>query len=62
VCSKPKPLADADVYAKNTLNDHDRVKVQPNDTASLVDGRLTVKLPPVSWTAIALGSMSSATR
>jgi alpha-L-arabinofuranosidase len=27
----------------------------PNKTAKLADGVLTVELPPVSWTAIALG-------
>jgi alpha-L-arabinofuranosidase len=48
-------LADADVYAKNTLTDQNRVTPAPNTTAKLADGVLTVELPPVSWTAVALG-------
>jgi alpha-L-arabinofuranosidase len=48
-------LADADVYAKNTLTEQNRVTPAPNKTAKLADGVLTVELPPVSWTAIALG-------
>jgi alpha-N-arabinofuranosidase len=48
-------LADDDVYAKNTLADRERVGVSPNDSAAVADGRLTVSLPPVSWTAVALG-------
>lgn len=48
-------LADGDVYAKNTLADRERVAPRANDTAVVEDGTLTVTLPPVSWTAIALG-------
>jgi alpha-N-arabinofuranosidase len=48
-------LADADVYAKNTLAQQDRVTPFANTTAALAEGVLTVELPPVSWTAIALG-------
>ncbi|CAG7612387.1 arabinosylfuranosidase ArfA [Actinacidiphila bryophytorum] len=47
-------LADPDVYAKNTLDDQNRVVPAANTTAVLADGVLTVTLPPVSWTAIAL--------
>ncbi|MFE5211201.1 alpha-N-arabinofuranosidase [Streptomyces sp. NPDC056600] len=47
-------LADADVYAKNTLAEPDRVTPAANATAALADGTVTVELPPVSWTAIAL--------
>jgi alpha-N-arabinofuranosidase len=47
-------LADSDVYAKNTLTDQNRVTPAPNTTAALTDGTLTIDLPPVSWTAIAL--------
>lgn len=47
-------LADDDVYAKNTLEDPERVKTHENTSASIKDGVLTVTLPPVSWTAIAL--------
>ncbi|MDG5806631.1 alpha-L-arabinofuranosidase C-terminal domain-containing protein [Streptomyces ossamyceticus] len=48
-------LADPDVYARNTLTEQNRVTPAPNATAKLADGVLTVELPPVSWSAIALG-------
>lgn len=48
-------LADPDVYAKNTLTEQNRVTPAPNTTAKLTDGVLTVELPPVSWSAVALG-------
>jgi len=48
-------LADEDIYATNTLAHQDRVGVAPNPTAQIADGRLTIELPAVSWTAIALG-------
>ena len=47
-------LADADVYAKNTLAEQDRVTPAANASAALADGMLTIELPPVSWTAAAL--------
>jgi alpha-N-arabinofuranosidase len=47
-------LADSDVYAKNTLAEQHRVVPAANATAALSDGELTIELPPVSWTAIAL--------
>jgi alpha-L-arabinofuranosidase len=47
-------LADADIYAKNTLADQERVKPAANASAALTDGVLTIELPPVSWTAAAL--------
>jgi alpha-N-arabinofuranosidase len=48
-------LHDADPYAKNTLADQNRVGLKDLAGAVLVDGTLTVTLPPVSWSAIALG-------
>ncbi|GAB3575373.1 alpha-N-arabinofuranosidase [Leifsonia lichenia] len=48
-------LADDDVYAKNTIDDQTRVGLAPNTSATIEDGRLTVVLPPVSWTAVAFG-------
>ncbi|MFB7249877.1 alpha-N-arabinofuranosidase [Microbacterium sp. NPDC056234] len=45
---------DEDVYAKNTLTDQNRVGLKQLDGAVLADGALTVTLPPVSWSAIAL--------
>ena len=47
-------LAEADAYAKNTLADQHRVVPKANKDAALADGVLTIDLPPVSWTAIAL--------
>lgn len=47
-------LADDDIHAKNTLEDPERVAPRTNDSARLEDGALTITLPPVSWTAIAL--------
>ncbi|WP_034261575.1 alpha-N-arabinofuranosidase [Actinospica robiniae] len=47
-------LADSDVYAKNTLTDQHRVTPSANKSATLADGVLTIELPAVSWTAIAL--------
>jgi alpha-N-arabinofuranosidase len=47
-------LADDDIYAKNTLDDQERVVLHANDSAAIADGSLTITLPAVSWTAIAL--------
>ncbi|MEU4226941.1 alpha-L-arabinofuranosidase C-terminal domain-containing protein [Nonomuraea sp. NPDC026600] len=47
-------LHDDDVYAKNTLDDQTRVGLTKNDSATSADGVVTVTLPPVSWTALAL--------
>ncbi|NUP49647.1 MAG: alpha-L-arabinofuranosidase [Catenulispora sp.] len=48
-------LSDPDVYAKNTLTDQTRVVPHTNATTTLTDGVLTIELPPVSWSALALG-------
>jgi len=48
-------MSDADVYARNTKDDQERVALKPNATASVEDRALTVTLPPVSWTAVSLG-------
>lgn len=47
-------LHDDDVYAKNTIDDRERVGLRELDGATLADGVLTVTLPPVSWSALAL--------
>ncbi|HWV49803.1 MAG TPA: alpha-N-arabinofuranosidase [Microbacterium sp.] len=47
-------LWDDDVYAKNTLADQNRVGLKQLEGAALDGGVLTVTLPPVSWSAIAL--------
>jgi alpha-N-arabinofuranosidase len=48
-------LSDADPYATNTREQPGRVRLQPNATAVVSGGVVTVELPPVSWTALALG-------
>jgi alpha-L-arabinofuranosidase len=48
-------ISDADFYARNTQDDPDRVGLKPNRSAAVEGGTLTVTLPPVSWTAVALG-------
>ena len=48
-------LSDRDIYSRNTLADQNRVGLSANDSARIADGQLTVELPAVSWTAIALG-------
>jgi len=45
---------DDDAYAKNTLADQERVGLKALDGVVLAGGTLTVTLPPVSWSAIAL--------
>jgi alpha-N-arabinofuranosidase len=52
--SEAVTLADADVYAKNTLAGQYRVEPAANASAAIADGVLTIELPPVSWTAAAL--------
>jgi len=47
-------LHDADPYAKNTFAEQTRVGLSPLAGAVLADGTLTVTLPPVSWSALAL--------
>ncbi|PZF62186.1 alpha-L-arabinofuranosidase [Curtobacterium sp. MCBD17_034] len=46
---------DDDVYAKNTLEDTERVGLRTNDTATFEDGTLTIELPATSWTAVTIG-------
>jgi alpha-L-arabinofuranosidase len=47
-------LSDDDIYARNTREDQQRVRVGPNATARIANGELSVELPAVSWSAIAL--------
>ncbi|MFF2631668.1 alpha-N-arabinofuranosidase [Microbacterium sp. NPDC058021] len=49
-------LTDDDVNAKNTLEDPEHVAPRENTSAAISDGILTITLPPVSWTAVALGT------
>jgi len=47
-----KSLHDDDIHAANTVDDTTRVQLADNTTAQLRDGKVTVVLPPVSWTAL----------
>ena len=47
-------LYDTDVYAKNTLEESERVTMKPNTSVKLDGGAVTITLPPVSWTAVSL--------
>ena len=47
-------LTDADIQARNTLDDQERVGLRPNESVVVGDALVTVTLPPVSWTALAL--------
>jgi len=49
-----RTLADVDPYAANTLEAPERVGLTANDSVALTDGRVSVELPPVSWTAVSL--------
>lgn len=51
-------LHDDDVYAKNSIDDQERVGLKPLHGAELVDGVVTLRLPPVSWSAVAAHRVS----
>lgn len=48
-------LSDDDVYAKNTLDQPDRVGLSRNKSVAVRDGIVELTLPPVSWTSVNLG-------
>ncbi|WP_344046431.1 alpha-L-arabinofuranosidase C-terminal domain-containing protein, partial [Microbacterium terricola] len=56
VVTEAVSLWDDDRSAANTLHDTERVGLKPNDSATVEGGRLTVTLPPVSWTAVSLSA------
>ncbi|MFC7481004.1 alpha-L-arabinofuranosidase C-terminal domain-containing protein [Luedemannella flava] len=47
-------LADDDLHATNTADAPDRVSLHPAEGVTVDDARLTLPLPPVSWTALRL--------
>ncbi|CAN5134954.1 hypothetical protein BH11ACT1_BH11ACT1_08690 [soil metagenome] len=49
-------LANPDHTWAATVDDATSVLPRPNTSAALVDGRLTVQVPPVSWNVVRLGS------
>ena len=52
--SSARTLSDEDFYAKNTLTDRERVGLADNESVAVDDGLVTITLPPVSWTVLAL--------
>ena len=53
-CRDRATLSDDDIYAKNTLAEPDRVRLQDRAAVETRAGSVTVTLPAVSWTAIEL--------
>ena len=49
-------VSDADVRATNTITHQTRVTPWLNTSAARCDGVLSIRLPPVSWSAVALSS------
>jgi alpha-N-arabinofuranosidase len=49
-------LSDDDVRATNTAEQPDRVRPRSDVTARLEDGRLSIAVPAVSWTALSLSA------
>jgi len=47
-------LADAELDAKNTLEQPERVGPAANASARVTGTQLTIELPAVSWTAMSL--------
>jgi alpha-L-arabinofuranosidase len=47
---------DEDGLATNTADQPDRVTPQPNESVRLENGKLTVTLPAISWTAVSLST------
>ncbi|NIK61490.1 alpha-L-arabinofuranosidase C-terminal domain-containing protein [Kribbella shirazensis] len=47
-------LYDDDRFATNTANQPNRVEPRPNTTVRVDQGRVTLTLPPISWTAVQL--------
>ncbi|MDF1478525.1 alpha-N-arabinofuranosidase [Leifsonia sp. H3M29-4] len=47
-------LHDDDMHATNSLHAPERVGLSQNPTARVLDGKVVVTLPPVSWTALNL--------
>lgn len=47
-------LHDDDIYARNTLEDPERVALKENTSVTVADGVVSITLPAVSWTAVTL--------
>jgi alpha-N-arabinofuranosidase len=50
-------LAHSDPYAQNSLGQPTRVSLRANDSATFMDGRATITLPAVSWSACSVGAL-----
>ena len=51
-CARRVSLWDDDVYAKNTMEDQNRVGLRPTPVAAARGRRADAELPPVSWTGV----------
>jgi alpha-N-arabinofuranosidase len=49
-------IHDEDPLATNSATHPDRVTPQPHTAVNLVDGKLTITLPAISWTALSLST------
>ena len=47
---------DDDPLATNSAAHPDRVTAQPHESVSLADGKLSITLPAISWTALSLST------
>ncbi|SFR92003.1 alpha-N-arabinofuranosidase [Microbacterium sp. cf046] len=54
--AKATSLSDDDIQAANTLDDPERVRPRDNTSLRLADGKISVTLPPVSWTVLTFES------
>ena len=52
--SLSRSLYDTDVYAKNTLEEPERVTMKPATSSKPDGGAVTTMLLPASWTAVSL--------
>jgi alpha-N-arabinofuranosidase len=57
--SEQQTLSDPDIRATNSAEQPDRVRPRGEITARLEDGRLTVPMPSVSWTALSVNAATS---
>jgi alpha-N-arabinofuranosidase len=51
-----RTLSDPDLRARNTHAQPERIKPAANASVRLDGGQLSIELPPVSWTAIAVAT------
>jgi alpha-N-arabinofuranosidase len=52
--AKATSIFDDDIHAANTLDDPERVTPKENTSVQVGEGKVTITLPPVSWTVLTL--------